>query len=89
MLQNKNIKNLSELKSLYIHKQKKEEYFTKIIDIFENRKSQNNTAFLIQWNLVLKNYNRKVTPCFTLCNAKFLYSAELGDSLCETWRLKK
>lgn len=35
MLHNKDIKNLSELKSLFVHKHKKEEFFTKIIDILK------------------------------------------------------
>jgi len=35
MLQNKDIKNLSELKSLFVHKHKKEEFFTNFIDILK------------------------------------------------------
>ena len=35
MLQNKGIKNLSELKSLFEHKHKKEDFFTNFIDILK------------------------------------------------------
>lgn len=35
MLHNKDIKNLAELKSLFVHKHKKEDFFTKIIDILK------------------------------------------------------
>ena len=35
MLHNKDIKNLSELKSTFVHKHKKEEFFTNIIDILK------------------------------------------------------
>ena len=56
MLHNKDIKNLSELKSLFVHKHKKEEFFTKIIDIlkigkyhaiFSNVKTKGISALLL------------------------------------------
>lgn len=41
MLRNKDIKDLSEIESLFVHKHKKEEYFTKMIDVLKIGKYHN------------------------------------------------